>query len=297
MSYNIAGEEPLLVEQDAAQEINAMSQPDEVSQGTPKQGEPLPSATDFYLRIPLYKFFKINEGNREDIQQIQYHQGTFDSFCPKCRQHSIFERSANYTHYLNEQEALKTRHFDIAFACSRNTHHALYFRVLVINHSIGKIGQYPSVADLHMADIGKYRRILGEERYKELSRAVGLIAHGIGIGSFVYLRRIFEFLIEEAHQAASKEQGFDEQAYTGLRTDERILLLQSHLPDFLVENRALYGILSKGIHALSEEECLRYFDTVRVGIELILDEKIERVQRQKKQEQATAAIAELRGKL
>jgi hypothetical protein len=57
----------------------------------------------------------------------------------------------------------------------------------------------------------------------------------------------------------------------------------------------LYGILSKGIHALSEEECRRHFNTVRAGIELILDEKIERIQRQKKLAQAKAAIADLGG--
>jgi len=69
------------------------------------------------------------------------------------------------------------------------------------------------------------------------------------------------------------------------------------LPSFLVENRGLYSILSKGIHSLSEEECLRYFDTVRVGIELILDEKHEQLEKRKKLEKAKSAISDLRGKI
>ena len=52
-------------------------------------------------------------------------------------------------------------------------------------------------------DIKKYRKILGKEKYGEFGRAVGLYTHGIGIGSYVYLRRIFENLIEEAHQTKS----------------------------------------------------------------------------------------------
>jgi len=59
----------------------------------------------------------------------------------------------------------------------------------------------------------------------------------------------------------------------------------------LVEHRALYGILSKGIHELSEEECLKIFPAVKVGIELILDTKIEALERQRKIEAAKKEIA------
>lgn len=37
----------------------------------------------------------------------------------------------------------------------------------------------------------------------------------------------------------------------------------------------MYGVLSKGIHELSEQECLTYFEGVKLGIELILDDEIE----------------------
>jgi hypothetical protein len=49
------------------------------------------------------------------------------------------------------------------------------------------------------------------KRYKKFTKGLGLAAHGVGIGSFVYLRRIFENLIEEAHTATQQD--------TGLRTD------------------------------------------------------------------------------
>ncbi|KKL23256.1 hypothetical protein LCGC14_2427220 [marine sediment metagenome] len=41
-------------------------------------------------------------------------------------------------------------------------------------------------------------------------------------------------------------------------------MIKDYLPEFLVENRSLYAILSKGIHALSEDECLQYFETVKI---------------------------------
>ena len=64
-----------------------------------------------------------------------------------------------------------------------------------------------------------------------------------------------------------------------------IKLLQDYLPSFIVENYSIYGILSKGIHELSEEECLEYFDIMRKSIELILDQRIEIQEKRRKQEE------------
>jgi hypothetical protein len=160
-----------------------------------------------------------------------------------------------------------------------------------------KIGQHPSVADFSEREIKKYRKVLGEEKYKELNRAVGLTTHGVGIGAFVYLRRIFEGLIEEAHIEASKDAGWDEAQYKSKRMDEKILLLANHLPSFLSENKGLYTILSKGIHELSEEECLTYFQVVKVGIELILDEKIEKIERHKKIKDTKSSLSKIKGSI
>jgi hypothetical protein len=77
--------------------------------------------------------------------------------------------------------------------------------------------------------------------------------------------------------------------------DEKIELLKSELPVFLLENRILYGILSKGIHELSENECLEYFPTVRLGVELILDEKLEAKRRRDKIELAKKSIGKIHG--
>ena len=160
-----------------------------------------------------------------------------------------------------------------------------------------KIGQYPSIADFHISQIKKYDKVLTTEKLKEFTRAIGLAANGVGIGSFVYLRRIFEDLIEEAHSKASELSLWNEADYKQKRIVEKIELLKPFLPDFLVENRTLYGILSVGIHSLKEEDCLAYFETVRVGIELILDEKLEKFQKQLKIEEAKKKLAVVASKV
>ena len=183
--------------------------------------------------------------------------------------------------------------FSIGLHCTRNSEHKLFFLFKVMNMKVQKIGQYPSIADLNLQDVKKYESVLGVERLREFKRATGLAAHGIGVGSFVYLRRIFESLIEEAHQAAGNEQSWDETEYQKSRMSERIELLKKYLPDFLVNNRSVYGILSKGIHELTENECLRIFPVVKAGIEIILDAKLEekrKAQQLKTAEQAIKAL-------
>ncbi len=160
-----------------------------------------------------------------------------------------------------------------------------------------KVGQYPSVADLHSAKIKRYRKVLAPEDYRELNRAVGLAAHGVGIGAFVYLRRIFDRLIEEAHQIARHDSAWDADLFLRSRMPEKIMLLASHLPGFLVENKSLYSILSKGLHDLSEDECLQFFSVTQLGIELILEERIATKEKNEKIELATKDIALLTQKI
>lgn len=157
--------------------------------------------------------------------------------------------------------------------------------------SISKVGQYPSIADLHIKQIHRYDKVLSKEKMKELTKAIGLAANGIGIGSFVYLRRIFEHLIFEAFQFAKNDNlDFDETKFNTSKMDGKIKSLRGYLPTFLVENHSIYGILSKGIHELSEEDCKSYFTILRESIELILDEKLEQLQKDKKKKEISSAL-------
>jgi len=112
------------------------------------------------------------------------------------------------------------------------------------------------------------------------------------------LRRIFEKLIEEARIAAAQKPGWDQTEFEKqLRMEEKILFLKDELPAFLVENRRIYGILSTGIHELSEQECLDYFEVVKNGMELILDEHLHKHNQAAKRKSTADAIANVSGKI
>ncbi|MBD1839023.1 short-chain dehydrogenase [Coleofasciculus sp. FACHB-501] len=281
-----------------------------------------PSPIEFFLEIPLYGSFEV-EPNSELIKEIENFKGSIDAFCLNCKKPSTFKKMVGINEpilghlsksikdkkilanaknqnplLIRWQESnLNNRIFNVNFSCAKDNSHRMHFCFKVCEGTIQKIGQYPSIADLNMTEIGKYRKVLGETKYKEFSRAIGLVSHKIGIGSFVYLRRIFENLVEEAHQEAKKTDAWDEEFYNSSRVNEKIGLLKDILPESLVKNTIIYSILSKGIHELSEEDCLNHFSSLKKGIEIILDEKLEKLKKEAKIKETEKSLSEIKSKL
>lgn len=250
-----------------------------------------PSAPDFCLSVPLYEKFSYDDEKENGFFALEQYDKPLDMYCPECGRHSVFAPRKNNFH----RESHYTNHlFSLHFHCSRNVSHHAWFAFRAHRGVLQKIGQTPALADLVLPDLKKYRTVLGAERHKELTRAIGLTAHGVGIGAFVYLRRVFESLIEEAHIKAVAAPEWNEEAYVKGRMTEKIEFLEPYLPRFLVENRSLYGILSLGVHTLSEDDCLAAFPAVRLAIELILDDLVEERERQGKLTSAAQSIAALR---
>lgn len=179
--------------------------------------------------------------------------------------------------------------FSKTIVCTR-AQHFVYFHFISENNTIIKIGQYPSLADLAIGNTKRYKEVLGVERLKELNKAIGLAAHGVGIGSYVYLRRIFESLIEEARQQAKNDVSWDEENYQKKRMKEKIPLLENFLPQFILDHPELYGILSLGIHELTEEQCLANFEALKQAILVIADERLHNIERKKRYSEASQAV-------
>jgi hypothetical protein len=81
------------------------------------------------------------------------------------------------------------------------------------------------------------------------------------------------------------------------RSKSRFDGLFKELPEFLVKNTILYGILSKGVHELDEEECHEYFEIVRIAIEEILDEKMNREEKKRRQSLVSGKLSQLHSDL
>lgn len=280
---------------------------DNQEQNTGLQIDPyLESPKSFHLEMPLYHGFDLSIGVvAEKVYECVSYYGTIDAYCIWCKKESVFDTKERIhkTSYYPESELTawmeRSNGFDrVVHSCTRAEGHNYYAYYFKSGSFLMKIGQWPSAADFQIPQAEKYRKIIGEDQYKEFIRGIGIAAHGVGIGSFVYLRRVFENLIEEAHAKAQAEiKEFPNEEYFKARMDEKIKMVKDYLPEFLVENRNLYAILSTGIHDLTEDECLQYFETVKIGIEQILDEKIIQKEKAEKAAKAREAIQKAHGKL
>lgn len=281
---------------------------------------PIPMPTEFLLGTPLYAKTLYDGEEVWDVLNIFYFAGTYDSYCTKCQRESTFravarERPSQFIRNTETEKrqrqvgitpdlpSLEVGVYSVHALCTRTNSHTQDFLCFVdrevipnesgaptVRRTFQKIGQQPSYGDLHLAPVKKYTRVLSSSQLGDLTRAIGLASHDVGVGAYVYLRRIFETLVEESHQVAMRDPGWDEEQYQRSRMSGRIALLKLHLPAFLVEHPGMYSLLSKGIHELSEEDCLKHFETLRIGIELIADERLEQRERERKIAAAKAAI-------
>ncbi len=247
----------------------------------------------FIFDIPLYsnENIKTEEDYAELIALFNADKSyDFHGYNPYKKIESTFRITSNLIRYNNNY--LKTGGVNqINVECKRTNSIFSFFILWDPNEStIKKIGQIPSVADFHIYEIKKYNKILTNQKLKEFTRAIGLAANGVGIGSYVYLRRIFESLIFEAYETSLKNGEVDEKEFQRSRMDKKIILLEHLLPSFLLENKELYSILSLGIHELDEKTCLQHFDALRIGIEIILDEKLEELKKLEKINRAKEKI-------
>lgn len=86
-------------------------------------------------------------------------------------------------------------------------------------------------------------------------------------------------------------EAWTDDQFAGLRMDEKVRFLKNHLPAHLVENRRIYGIFSKGIHELDNEQCLEFFEVGKQSIIMILEDDLKTLEALAARKMLTEAIA------
>ncbi|WP_284620099.1 hypothetical protein [Aquabacterium humicola] len=239
---------------------------------------------------------------------LRTHSGVFDVYCPGCGKHATY-RYAPDSDVLQADARLRkgmggdgdvglfaTFPFRITARCTRNASHSVeqWVRLssktagknfegdTLYDRSLSKIGQHPSLTDFQLGDLGEFESAMTKTQRREFVQAINSAAHGYSVAACTYLRRVFEQLLKEARDAHIAEHGLkDWPEFRAAKTDERIKLVRDRLPAFLSEHPQLYGLLSLGVHELSDEECAREFPLLRQAIELIFTEKANAARREK----------------
>lgn len=228
------------------------------------------SKHEFFFELGLYKVInndqledEIFDGNVDGYSQSLSQGTTYDI---KCKNLLNFGYDYDYEDF-----------YIVKLKCKRTDNDLIRYFIYQDEKVTIKLGQDPSLADIQFAEMNKkYDKVLDRESLVLFKKAVGLYSHGTGAGSFVYLRRIFEKLIKDVFAENQNTLKITSSDFQNKRMSDKIKLLKDCLPEQLARLSPLYGILSQGVHELSEEECLEFFPTLKLAIELILDEKIDK---------------------
>lgn len=245
-----------------------------------------------YFELPLYSSIDVL-GGLDEIQRIyRPRELRCDSYCSICEKQTTFMVGTIHVPGGVPFDKLDTSfRRDIGKAQCLRCENSIIIWFEKRGLNITKIGQTPSLADIANDESKVFSKLLPKSVTADFHRAIGLSAHGIGIGSFIYLRRVFEFIIFNKFSENQKANGWDKDEFDKLRMKEKIEYLKEFIPEFLVTNKKIYGILSKGVHELTEEECLKHFAILKQSILIILEDDKRLSDEAARKEQFTKDIA------
>ena len=159
---------------------------------TPIANGEFTSIQDLCLKYPMYHGVEwtITHLTRE-CASVLAAKAHMDCFCLECEAQSVFHCDEHSYSHPSDFCPVTPK----IWRCTRNMNHKIHYFFEVHKFSIRKIGQAPALVDIALGEFAKYRKALKQDYYREFTKAIGLASHGVGIGSFVYLRRVFESLI------------------------------------------------------------------------------------------------------
>ena len=160
-------------------------------------------------------------------------------------------------------------YLEYTFKCTNEPDTHIYRMYLLVSKkgnvfSLTKIGQHPSIIDIHGFDFDCYRKQLESYKaYDDFRKAELCNVDGFSAGAYTYLRRVFEKMLNKYCEGVKLEDN---------RTETKIKTCEGSF-DIRVRKllKRLYKILSKGIHQLSDEESKNYYEYLRIIIVMQLE--------------------------
>ena len=210
---------------------------------------------DFLQTEGLYSTETIDNNNLDDFLALLDGEVPIIGYCPECGSISTF-RAIPVTFYREDFRGdvvnhklgayIRYRHpahswsqaveeelncIRISYVCGMDDSHRIEYVLKANATSVCKIGQYPTFADLS----NQYKKVISSSALSEMRSALGLYAHGVGAGSYVYLRRVYEQIIDSAKDKAIADKTITQEQYNTIHVDQRIKMLRAYLPSEMVD--------------------------------------------------------------
>ena len=183
--------------------------------------------------------------------------------------------SYNKIKFFNESIVDYVMYLDYYFECTNDNMHQYTMRFLITKYenklSIIKVGQFPELVSLGEYNSKKYEKILKkiDDSYLDYYNAEKSFKYGLYSGAYLYLRRVFEKMINYY----LKQKGISLADKTPAK-DKIAEIRDCFDPSIKDVMYPLYDVLSKGIHKMTDNECQEaYLELESVFVIQMLYEK------------------------
>ena len=212
-------------------------------------------------------------GGRVDVKK-----GNIWGAMPPYKKEKLYNNKIWYIEYL--------------FECTNNSQHR-YLMMISIELKDGcfivrKIGQNPSMLTIKGFDFDKYKNILEKlNAYDDYKKADLSNADHFFVGAYAYLRRIFaKLILFYLGEAKLDDNHMDTKInFVKDKFDPRIRGLLKNL----------YGILSKSIHELDENESKEYYIYLKTVIDMQLEYMNTEEEKEKQSKRLGKILNEIAG--
>jgi len=235
---------------------------------------------DFFETIHPYKEVEIEDINIININHRSSNTPELYIFCEKCDGERYFYSNSSY--FFDSNYQIRT----YRYICKNCNKSEKYFTVIGRTNSdedrgkgiLMKIGEFPVFGP---PTPSKLISLIGPDKDNFL-KGRKCENQGLGIGSYAYYRRVIEMqknrIIDQIIKICEQYEHFDkdselvkqlESAKSETQFSKAIDMIKQNLPSSLLIDghnplKLLHKALSKGIHELDDEECLRRANSIRI---------------------------------
>jgi len=232
---------------------------------------------EFFEKVPPYKEEEIDDFNLTKYSPVKGNKPELNLFCDKCNGERFFETNSSYVFTEN------SRIVEYIYYCKNCDNSFKHFTILAQLLEEGdlskgilmKIGEYPVFGQPIPS---KVISLIGPDK-DNFIKGKRCEEQGLGIGSYAYYRRVIETqknriidqLIKICKQSNKYEKLIEqfEKAKKENQFSTAIGMIKQNLPDSLLIDgnnplKLLHSALSKGVHELTDDECLERANIIRI---------------------------------
>lgn len=263
------------------------------------------------VAIKLYDLL-INKGTYEKVsdvdasvfEQFVSESGfpTLDLYCPNCKEDKTFVYiDWNYINGLGTYKKGNLSYQNIRsiyYKCP-TCGQSIFFLFHFDGNSIIKLAQYPSLYDVSRDELKKYQKnqLIDKDSFKEIYKAETCASSGYYVAAYTYMRRVYETMLLFVFYQNKEEIGLTEDDFRKLHSDKKLEAIKDYLAIDDEIYLPLYGLLSAGIHAMTEEQCCEDYNVLKPILLDILAEQKAKKEKESKRKELKELFAKRKGEM